>query len=395
LGAVTLLIGNNNSGKSNLLAGIRHFSQLVARSRPSQQPDRSQLRQGDFFPHRYRLAAEREPIDFSCVWEDHIGTVEYSVTLYDLSSRIAAKESICARLKKAARTEKAQLMTGFAPPADRLVLLRTLLQDPPSRFSEAHCKLCERFFRNMAETFAYHFQPSYLKGLAKCEWPRVDPEHLVVPSQLGYEGGNLQEVLLHYRQSNERAFQRFIAALRRFDPSFHGIRKGKDGKPLWEFDLGRDEPGRLDEFGPEVVSDGLVKAAAISLLTTVRHPPALILVEEIENGVNPANIEEFITWLWQATRSRDEGDNGQSPQFVLTSHSPTVLRQFDEHLENVYTVHLDRHGFKSDVRNLAESLDTLIGIGSIDGEIVERNGKKTVRIPRSELGDLWYSGTIG
>lgn len=29
---VTLLIGNNNSGKSNLLAGIRHFSQLIRRS---------------------------------------------------------------------------------------------------------------------------------------------------------------------------------------------------------------------------------------------------------------------------------------------------------------------------------------------------------------------------
>jgi len=61
LGAVTLLIGNNNSGKSNLLAGIRHFSQLVGRARPSQKPDRSQLRERDFFPHRYRLAAEEAP----------------------------------------------------------------------------------------------------------------------------------------------------------------------------------------------------------------------------------------------------------------------------------------------------------------------------------------------
>ena len=31
---VTLLIGNNNSGKTNLLAGIQHFSNLVKKGNP-------------------------------------------------------------------------------------------------------------------------------------------------------------------------------------------------------------------------------------------------------------------------------------------------------------------------------------------------------------------------
>ena len=176
---------------------------------------------------------------------------------------------------------------------------------------------------------------------------------------------------------------------------FHGIRKGEDEGLVWEFDLGRDEPGRLDEFAPGVISDGFLKAAAIALLTTARQAPAVILIEEIENGVNPANIQEFMSWLWQAAGEPGASSQRRKPQFVLTSHSPAVLRDFVDNLENVYTVRLERHGFKSDVRNLAEALDTLIGIGTIDGEIIESDGRKTVKIPRSELSELWYSGTIG
>jgi len=53
---ITLLIGNNNSGKSNFLAGIRHFSQLIGKAQPGD--IRNQLSPSDFFPHRYRLASE-------------------------------------------------------------------------------------------------------------------------------------------------------------------------------------------------------------------------------------------------------------------------------------------------------------------------------------------------
>ena len=37
---VTLLIGNNNSGKTNLLAGIQHFCNLVRRGNPDEQISR-------------------------------------------------------------------------------------------------------------------------------------------------------------------------------------------------------------------------------------------------------------------------------------------------------------------------------------------------------------------
>ena len=64
-------------------------------------------------------------------------------------------------------------------------------------------------------------------------------------------------------------------------------------------------------------------------------------------------------------------------------------------LENVYSVKLHRKGFRSDIHNLAEALDTLIGLGAVDGEILEEDGKRKVVVTQKDLVDLWYSGTIG
>jgi len=69
----------------------------------------------------------------------------------------------------------------------------------------------------------------------------------------------------------------------------------------WQFDLGRNVQ-LLDEFSPDVVSDGLLKAAAISLLVSLQNSPALML-EEIENGINPGNIQEVMNCIYHFSQS--------------------------------------------------------------------------------------------
>ncbi|MBM4031590.1 MAG: chromosome segregation protein SMC [Planctomycetes bacterium] len=427
LGAITLLIGNNNSGKSNLLAGIRHFSKLVWRARPVSEQDRqdreqvatdeteeqctdpARLRPGDLFSHKYRLATKEDPIGFDCRWRYGTGTVEYFIELYEhprIEGAPACRERI--RVQCGQNSSWSEVHVGWDTVLGALELRAKVAES--RQLSDEERQVCSRFFADMSHAFVYHLQPSFLKGQARTSRPTVGTalvpmeshgptetqERLHIPSQLGYEGANLQETLLRTAELDERTFQRFIAALRRFDTSFHGIRRDpKRGQPVWEFDLGHDVPGRLDEFQPFFVSDGLMKAAAVALLTALYRPPALILIEEIENGVNPGNIHEFMGWLWQAAGPLREEGRGYATQFVLTSHSPSVLREFADRLDQVYTMRLDRHGFKSDVRNLAESLDVLIGIGAVDGEIQEQDGRRIVKLPRQALAELWYSGTIG
>ncbi|WP_268811980.1 AAA family ATPase [Aphanizomenon flos-aquae] len=263
-------------------------------------------------------------------------------------------------------------------------------------------KLCRDFFGDFANTYSYHFQPDFLKGLVKDDQIRnLDDFHdeigksdfIKIPSELGNTGRGLQAVIKYIKEKEERTFTRFTALMRRFENNFQGVRYNDNiSKLVWEFDLGRK--GIVEEFPPDSVSDGFMKAAAISLLASLHRPPTLILLEEIENGVNPGNIQELMRWIWQMTSPTSEGFTSQ---FIITSHSPSVLREFHDHLDHVYTVRLEKRNRTSDVRNLNTSLETLVGIGTVEGDIVddETTGKKIVEIPKYQLAELWYSGTIG
>ncbi|MFO5472544.1 MAG: AAA family ATPase [Dolichospermum sp.] len=72
---ITLLIGNNNSGKSNLLAGIQHFCRLVRRGRPGNAKKTVNVHK-DLYAHRYRLA-DGEPMGFKISWHNSNGSIIY------------------------------------------------------------------------------------------------------------------------------------------------------------------------------------------------------------------------------------------------------------------------------------------------------------------------------
>jgi predicted ATPase len=408
-GAVTLVFGSNSAGKSNLLAGIRHFSTLAARGRPlrdsqdeeqeveNQGPDKSELqriRQGHFFSHRHRLASDDLPMEFSCRWKHKFGEVAYEVQLYEsqrLQQHVGCKEkiSICVR-----GSQKAKEVThGWDTQTDRLGL-RTLLLSSGLLENE---KLCaDQFFRELASCFIYHFQPSFLKGKVQTDRPFVDSGDLRVPSQLGYEGGNLQRILRVVQQRDERTFNRFLASLQRFASDFRTI--GYDqrrNETNWLFDLGRVPP-RFDEFSPDLISDGIMRAAAIALLCSMRPAPALILIEEIENGISQRNIGSFLDWLHEAAGNETSTERGFATQFIVTSHSPSVLREYSDHLDDVFHVHLKRRGHQSVVRNLNTALLAFVDMGTVEAiEEIKRNDKRIIRIAPEKLSELWYTGVIG
>jgi predicted ATPase len=402
---ITLLIGNNNSGKTNLLAGIQHFCGLVRRGRPDRQSrNQTVIAAKDLYPHRYRLAKDDESIKFDITWSNAGGKAKYSMELFkdeSLTQKAGCRERIEFQLNS---SEPKIIESGYIHPSASIQLRKQIESELSLNNKEQ--ELCRTFFGDFANTFSYHFQPAFLKGLFN---PSQDNEEdyseggletedtltqnkIRIPSELGDTGRNLQKIIQYIKENDERTFTRFTALMRRFEQSFQGVRYDSGRSRLvWEFDLGRK--GIVEEFPAAVLSDGFMKAAAISLLASLRRPPTLILLEEIENGINPGNIQELMRWIWQMTSPSSEG---YSSQFIITSHSPSVLREFHDRLDCVYTVRLDKRSRRSDVRNLNISLDTLVGIGTVEGEIIEReDGKRVVELPKYQLAELWYSGTIG
>ena len=124
LGALTLFIGSNNSGKSNLFSAIRHLSRLAALGRPGVDTSRSpkdrassgqtayprhvkrekKLFPHEFFPHRHRLSSEDEPMILSCNWEHKLGSAEYTIELYgteELDQKVGCRETLTLKIQGA------------------------------------------------------------------------------------------------------------------------------------------------------------------------------------------------------------------------------------------------------------------------------------------------------
>lgn len=402
---VTLLIGNNNSGKTNLLAGIQHFCNLVRRENSDNKKSQTINATRDLYPHKYRLAKDEEPMSFSILWNNEDGEINYKIEICESSNfryNASCQEKITIQL--ANNQISKELESGYNQPINILELRKKIQLD--TSLEENEKALCELFFLYFTNTFSYHFQPTFLKQKDNDDAEQqqenkfnnsLEIEERRIPVSLGETGSNFQSLLHHVKENEQRIFSSFIAKMRTVDTSFIGVRYDPNRSSLiWEFDLGRK--GSVEEFMPDVVSDGFMKIAAISLLASLRRPPAIIMLEEIENGINPGNIQQLMNWIWQATSPSQDGFG--TSQFILTSHSPSVLREFNQHPDHVYTVRLDKRSRQSDVRNLNTALDTLVGIGAIKDDEVEyeteeNTGKQLIKIPKYQLAELWYTGTIG
>jgi len=402
---VTLLIGNNNSGKTNFLVGIQHFCNLVRRENSDNKKSQTINATRDLYPHKYRLAKDEEPMSFSILWNNEDGEINYKIEICESSNfryNASCQEKITIQL--ANNQISKELESGYNQPTNILELRKKIQLDPSLEENEK--ALCELFFLYFTNTFSYHFQPTFLKQKDNDDAEQqqenkfnnsLEIEERRIPVSLGETGSNFQSLLHHVKENEQRIFSSFIAKMRTVDTSFIGVRYDPNRSSLiWEFDLGRK--GSVEEFMPDVVSDGFMKIAAISLLASLRRPPAIIMLEEIENGINPGNIQQLMNWIWQATSPNQDGFT--TSQFILTSHSPSVLREFNQHPDHVYTVRLDKRSRQSDVRNLNTALDTLVGIGAIkddevEYEIEENTNKKLIKIPKYQLAELWYTGTIG
>lgn len=402
---VTLLIGNNNSGKSNLLEGIQHFSNLVKRGHLDNKDDDKKIFAKDLF-NRHRLASTEDSMGFKILWNNaNNDNITYEIDLRTVPTKIdnvvTHREEwrhlghvSCIEKIKISTSDHAEkkIISGNEKKTD-LVKLRQKIEDT-TLLNLLDKQLCRDFFQDFDHTFSYHFQPTFLKhDEYDPTYQMIEGDFAKIPDKLGRNGLGLQAIIRYIKENDEHTFAKFTALLRRFEINFQSVRyEDLIDKLLWGFDLA--QKGEVQEFLPDSVSDGFMKAAAISLLASLDKPPALILLEEIENGINPGNIQELMRWIWQMT---SPNSRGFTTQFIITSHSPSVLREFHDHLDHVYTVRLQKRDRTSDVRNLNTSLDTLVGIGTVEGEIIEDpiTGKRTVDIPKYQLAELWYSGTIG
>ena len=81
------------------------------------------------------------------------------------------------------------------------------------------------------------------------------------------------------------------------------------------------------EFPARLLSEGTLRLMCLVGIAVAPKPPAVVVYEEPENGVNPSRLDVIVSMIRQASLDRRDG-----PQFILTTHSPLVCGELSEHL---------------------------------------------------------------
>jgi predicted ATPase len=375
---VTLLIGGNNSGKSNLLAGIQHFAHLISRTFQAEIP---KVEKEDYFPHKHSLDNANTPMEFACEWENATGQVVYQMVLYALNAdEVACQEKMLLTIGSATQS----LEQGYADVSQALWLNRQLEN---AHLSAEQLQLATDFFRSLAQVYSYHLQLSFLRGLAKPNQHQdIDDANMNIPRDLGREGANFQALLKYVVEHDKQTYQRLEAFIKFIASAFQGL-VIKDEQVFWQFDITNNASNR-QELPSTVISDGIIKGSAVVLLCIIENPPALVMIDEVENGISLGNVRELLSWL------RYTAGKGKRMQFLLTTHSPSFICEFSDDLDAVYNVALIPNNYKSLLSNLNEAFYDYVKMGRTWTDVIEQDGKTLVRVPPYKLTDLFYNGVL-
>ncbi|MEZ4528302.1 MAG: AAA family ATPase [Desulfobacterales bacterium] len=316
---ITLLIGSNNSGKSNLITGLNYFSRLVSSAFPESGKSK-ELHRSNYFRYKHSLSSPTVPICFSCEWEKENKKIAYELQLYCMDEKYHNNTGCREKITITINAETKTVLHGYEEPAYEM-LLRTKLKN--ENLTQEQTEITNIFFHSLSFLHCYNFQSGSLKGLSVPLIHGNIPEKKNysdefsksgrfpdIAGELGREGSNFLELVKFIKEKDEIGYGKFLGYLKRFVKSFNGIIIDKD-IPKWQFDMGGNA---FPYFDSADVSDGLVKAGAVALLCTMRNPPAVIMIEEIENGINQKNISGILAVTLVL--------KGENTQFICDNTQP-------------------------------------------------------------------------
>ncbi len=149
--------------------------------------------------------------------------------------------------------------------------------------------------------------------------------------EVGNDGSGVPAVIEFWHREDRERFGRIEAALARFAPAVRAIipredvespRGGGEGLVVWKRLAFRVEKP-VCVLDIERVSDGIVLVLAWLTIANLPNAPRLIVVEEPENGVHPQSLGMVVDVLRDLALGRVEGV--PACQIVLATHSPFVV----------------------------------------------------------------------
>ncbi len=334
---LTVLIGNNGSGKSSLTEGLQTYQRIVTRGL-----DRAMNMWRGFehisnaaVSHTNKVAAkgrsyQTNPIEFRMDYRvaksDNSGKKEHQSHLMCVTASpnsdevfIFEEKVIIGRKINLTRDKEGAILLPDGSPLSGLIFPVTFpttfgpkiltggeslishLQDEPGAYQDVY---------NLIDSWQFVTLNPYSMGNPR---PQQRTGGAI---RLENDGSNIAEYLLDIRKRDIGAFEGIIETLQ------HPLPYVRDLQPVLTSELERAVYLRMIEENFKIpgwlLSTGTLRILA--LLALFRHPipPPLIVIEEIENGLDPRTIHLIVEEL------RNLIETGRT-QVIITTHSPYLL----------------------------------------------------------------------
>lgn len=309
---LTAFIGNNGSGKSSVVEGLETFQAIVA-----EDLDEAMQQWRGFehiwhkgVPHRLLESGEERPCYTNPISFDLRGRIEegsFSATM-QINRGPGGNEIFIQHEELHVKNQP--LLTRDAATASMQQKGRLPRQLP---FPEDRSIL----WRNLDDLIA---KWQFVSLIPQTMGSPIPQKRTGDPTRLAKDGSNIAEYLLSIRAINQSAFDGIVETLQYILPY------ARDLQPTLTSELERTVYLQMTEGEFKVpgwlLSTGTLRIVA--LLALLRHPtpPPLIVIEEIENGLDPRTIHLLVDEIRNAIES------GRT-QIILTTHSPYLLDLLD------------------------------------------------------------------
>ena len=342
-----LIIGRNNTGKSNLYAALRFLGATATGDLP-----RAALAIPGGSWEIKNWAFDSEIVELSCTCELSFDgdRLKYS---YALSLAIEATAPLGSSLggDPVLRVKHEQLSIHGGGFADTVLLENDgheahmlheegfLRHDPRERvttLAPADATMLSKLYELDTNRRAVLFR----RYLSSWNFFMLNPEQMrfgwreaqATPVGLNPGGNNLAVVLYHLKNYDERRYRRIIEHVRLIEPDLEAINflptAGQIPVPFVEL-------RRRPQASWTGLSDGTLRCLALAFLAEVARPyddrlsdkiAQLIFIEEPENGIFPGQLRTFFDLF------EDRAGGGQ---FIFTTHSPYFINFFDARRDSV------------------------------------------------------------
>lgn len=337
-----LILGRNNSGKTNLASALRflamtagtelneagasvnggltEFSNRFLQSNETTFTCRCELDfDGDRCEYEYSLTIAVSPASRSSRMDSQLRASVVEERLWFDGPNLHDAVLLECDGREATMLHEEQALNGSAPHR-----AKTLAPDDATMLSKLYELTSNRraiFFRDYLRNWTYYA----LSPLAMRIGPGLQQDGLGGGSRLSVDGSNLANAVFVLKNMDERSYRRLIDHVRIVEPTLEAINfvAVPNQRPVPFVDLS-DAP-RTSWTG---LSDGTLRVMALALCieqsgwsSTPNSPvPSLTVIEEPENGVYPGQLRRILELF-------DEW--APASQFLFTSHSPYVIDQFD------------------------------------------------------------------